>query len=162
MKFSTSEILVLEGTEDAQIASFVVPANAAAGPYHMNISVLDGAGNRSETKVFSFFITQPGQPAFKSMINELTVAPKTSFEIEFEVEDDVDLKEISYVIEDENNPNGEPLFDGDIDLDGPDDLGFNFKQSFSINTTTDEVVFVVRALDSDDNLSIAVIEIHVR
>ena len=161
-KFSASEILTLEGASDAQLASFIIPSNAAAGPYHMNISVLDAEGNRSDTKVLTFYITQPGQPVFKSMVQELTTSLNEDFTIEFEVEDDIDLKEISYVMEDENNPDAEPIFDGDIDLTGPDDLGFTFKQTFSISSATDEVHFIVRALDSDENLSVASIEIHVR
>lgn len=161
-KFSASEILTLNGTSDAQVVNLIVPANAAAGPYHVEISALDAEGNRSETKVFALDITQPGQPMFKSMVTELTVNRNADFTIEFEVEDDVDLKEISYVIEDGNNLQDEPLFDGDIDLTGPDDLGFTFKQTFSINKATDEVHFIVRALDSDENLSVAEIEIHVR
>lgn len=161
-KFSGSEILSLEGLSDAQVATFVLPNNAAAGPYHMNISVLDKEGNRSDVKVLEFFISQPGQPVFKSIVKEIDVSANTDFTINFEVEDDVDLKEIFYIIEDHNNPSAEPLFDGDIDLLGADDLGFTFNQKFSVNQTFSELEFIVGVFDSDDNLSIAIIDIHVQ
>lgn len=161
-KFATSTILNLEGTSDTKTAEYLLPANAAAGPYHFNVSALDADGNRSDTKVFSFLISQPGQPVFKSMVKELTVSTKTDFTIEFEVSDDIDLKEVSYVIEDEQNHSAGSLFDGDIDLDGPDDTSFTFKQTFSVHSTSNELAFIVTALDSDDNMSIGVIEIHVK
>ncbi|MFT5513815.1 MAG: hypothetical protein ACI8SE_002226 [Bacteroidia bacterium] len=161
-KFASSAILLLEGESDAKTANFLVPANAASGPYHMNLSVIDLEGNQSDVKVLSFSILQDNQPKFKSMVAELSVSRGDQFNISFDVEDETDLKEISYVILDHDDELASSLFNGDIDLNGPDDLGFSFNQNFSISKLTSEAEFVVSVLDSDGNMSVAVIEIHVQ
>ncbi len=161
-KFSDSKILTLSGTNSEQYVSFEIPSNAAAGPYHIEVSALDGTGNRSDTKVFEMTILQDDQPTFKSFPTSLTVSPNSTFNVTFEVEDDTDIKEISYILLDHNDPSAPALADGDIDLDGPDDLSFAFDQSFSAGNVLTTLEFVVRALDSDENMTVAEIEIDVQ
>lgn len=161
-KFSDSKIVTLSGTQMATNVGFEVPGNAAAGPYHLEVSVLDEDGNRSDVKVLSFDITQPGQPVFKNLPDMLEVNAGSTFNIAFVVEDDIDLKEVSYVVQQHGTSGEAPLFDGDIDLDGADDTSYSFDQDFSTGGVTGELEFIVRATDSDGNLTVGEVEIDVK
>lgn len=160
-KFEASEILSLEGTQDEKTVEFSIPTTAAAGPYHLNLSVLDKAGNRSDVKVLGFSITQDGQPVFVNLNETMNISSK-DFTIEFTVTDDVDLAEITYELY-EHTSNGEvEITDGDIDLDGADDTSFKFNQVFSAPDGAEELEFIIRAIDSDGNLSVGEVEIEVQ
>ena len=160
-KFEASEIISLDGTQDEKTIEFSVPTTAAASPYHLEISVLDKAGNRSDVKVLPFNITQDGQPVFVNLNETMNISSK-DFTIDFTVTDDIDLAEIIYELY-EHTSNGEiEITDGDIDLDGSDDTSFKFNQNFSAPEGADELEFIVRVTDSDGNLTVGEVEIEVQ
>lgn len=161
-KFSDSKILELQGTQDAHIVNFEIPTNSAAGPYHIEISVLDQEGNRSDVKVLAFEITQTGQPVFTSIPTTIDASPGQSFNVSFEVQDDIDLKEVSYVLINETSNSGEIIAEQDIDFDGSDEKSFVFNQNFTAPNETATLGFVIRVLDSDENLTVGEIEIEVK
>ena len=162
VKYDGSQILSLSGTNAEETTNLLVPANTAAGPYHLEISVLDAEGNRSDVKVLDFEITQIGQPTYSSLNESIEVKAVEEFSITFTVEDDVDLKEISYKLIDHDNESAAPIADGDIDLEGSSDLSFTFDQKFTIDGSVEEAEFIISTFDSDGNLSIAEIEIDVK
>jgi hypothetical protein len=159
-KFSDAVIVPMSGKSQSVEAQFVIPENAASGPYHLEVSALDDNGNRSDVSVYDFEITRPDQPQYKSLPTDLTVTKSSTFNITFEVTDETDIKEISYELF--NHDTGEEIADGDIDLEGMDDKSFTFDQDFSASSTTGELEFIVRTFDSDENLSVAEIEIEVQ
>ena len=119
-------------------------------------------GNRSDVKVLDFEITQAGQPVYKNLNGTLEVTAGEEFTITFTVEDDVDLKEISYMLIDHENESAPPIADGDIDLEGDTDVSFTFDQKFTIDGSVEEAELIISSFDSDDNLSVAEIEIDVK
>lgn len=161
LRHSDSKIVELTGTSDDVETTFEIPQNAASGPYHMEVSVLDAAGNRSDVKVFEFFITQNTQPVFTSIPTVINTTVGASFNVKFEVTDETDLKEITYEVVKHGSEGEEPLFEGDVDLDGADDKSFSFDQDFTASGFPTELEFIVRVFDNDDNLTLGVIEIEV-
>ena len=162
LKYDGSQILSLSGTSADQTANLLVPNNAAAGPYHLEISVLNAEGNRSDVKVLDFEITQLGQPTYTNLVEAMEVKAGEEFTITFTVEDDVDLAEVSYKLIDHENESAAPISDGDIDLEGSSDLSFTFDQKFTIDNSVQEAELIISTFDSDGNLSITEVEIDVK
>ncbi len=161
LRHSDSKIVELTDKQDQVEVSFFIPGNAASGPYHMEVSALDVSGNRSEVKVFKFDILQSTQPIFVSLPPTIKTPIGSTFNIRFQVTDETDLKEITYEIIQPGREGYPPIFDGDIDLDGTDDKSFSFDQDFSASGSQGMLLFIVRAFDSDGNLSVAEIDIIV-
>lgn len=161
-RFSDSKIIELAGTQEAITIDFEIPTNAAAGPYHIEISVLDKEGNRSDVKVLAFEITQTGQPVFTTLPSTINASPGQSFNVSFEVHDDVDLKEVSYVLVNESSGTGEIIAEQDIDFNGSDEKSFVFNQNFTAPNETAQLGFIIRVLDNDENLTVGEIEIEVK
>ncbi|MBO6516718.1 MAG: DUF4625 domain-containing protein [Bacteroidia bacterium] len=160
LRHSDSKIVPLAGTQGDADVHFDIPGNAAAGPYHMEVSVLDDAGNRSDVKVFGFNILQATQPEFTTVPSTITVSKGASFNVQFTVTDETDLKEVSYQIVEHGHAD-EAFAEGDVDLDGADDKTFNFDQDFTAPNEAVELEFIIRAYDSDENLTVEEFEIEV-
>ncbi|MCB9261693.1 MAG: DUF4625 domain-containing protein [Flavobacteriales bacterium] len=160
VRFEYNNILTLSGTKENLVQTIFIPQNASAGPYHLEVSALDKAGNRSDISVSEFFITNSGQPQFSNTTSSIKTIAGESFNISFLVDDDIDLQEISYQIVNVQS-SGTSEFEDDIDLVGTSDKSFSFNQNFSLSTAGN-YEFIVRALDNDDNQSVLKIDIEVK
>ncbi|MEH0153540.1 DUF4625 domain-containing protein [Limibacter armeniacum] len=84
--FTLNEVVKVNGTEDENTYSFTIPANTAAGPYHVKMDLIDQEGNEAEFIELLMEVYTSSQP-------ELTVStPQEGQVLALEMGDSFEIK----------------------------------------------------------------------
>lgn len=172
------KIIQLSGKTETVHEHMDVPGNATAGPYHAIFRLIDGEGNEGEFVEVDFMISNGSEPTIDvtdpDFSTEVHVDKGASISLKGTVKDDTDLDEITIVLEEEHDDHHShgkksdtPLYDVDFDLDGSNDLSWDFETDgnvvISIPSDAEEGHYAleITAKDNDGNISIFEGEVHV-
>lgn len=173
--WSYQETFEISGKEFTEHKHIDVPVDAASGPYHFTIYVLDAEGNQSDFAEVDLMITNSSMPVITvtnlSETTETHADKGTTLILQGTVTDAVDLAEILVVLEEEGDhshgkTSAEPLYENDIDLTGTSDVSFDLS---TLNPTIDipanaeegDYALIIYAKDSDGNYSMKEYPIHI-
>jgi hypothetical protein len=174
-KFFWEQIDTLNGlTEYTGSINLNIPDSVAAGPYHLDVLVVDLEGNQSEIGLLDLIIDHSFNPEISitshDFTNELHVDKGTSLILQGAVTDDIDLTEVFIVVEREDNGHThgktsgtEELFLFGQDLPGSSDLTYTINTTILIpGSAKDGDYFLeVVANDSDGNMSLFKGKLHI-
>lgn len=169
-----SQVIPVSGTSSTKEVLLDVPEDAASGPYHLTVLVLDAAGNQGKLVERLFNITGEGQPVISvtepDFTNGFTVAAGDSIILRGTVTDDLDLAHVEVFVLREGAGTGEaPIYEENFILPGIDDTEFNFSELDTLNkkifipsnATPGEYEILIKAKDSDGNYTFAGTEFDV-
>ncbi|HRK28180.1 MAG TPA: DUF4625 domain-containing protein [Chitinophagales bacterium] len=173
-RFSLQQTFAISGATAQTTQAVNIPANAAAGPYHCIIRVLDAKGNESEFAEIDFIITNAGQPVMNitspDLNAEVEVTKGNPLLITGSITDDTDLVTVFIELgeEEEDHDHGKtqdaPIYSMEWELTGSADTDWNFNNAqilIPASTATGHYRLLITALDNDDNLTIKEAEVHV-
>ncbi len=138
-RFSFLQTYAINGKQSTEHKDIDIPADAAAGPYHVVLRVLDAAGNEGEFAELDFLILHPDQPVVTVTAPDFTGtevhAPKGStFTLSGTVTDNVDIQEIKIAIKPEDDDHGSgklaggELYEAEFDLPGSTDTSWDMTE----------------------------------
>lgn len=154
--------------------SFIVnvPDSATAGPYHMDVIIIDLAGNQSDIGLLDFTIDNNYNAEITvsshDFSNEIHVDKGDTIQLQGMVTDDVDLDEVVILIEEEGDghthgkTSSEEVFLTDYDLGGGNDVNYSINESIPVpsNVHTGHYKLEIVATDSDGNMTVYEGEFH--
>lgn len=177
-KFSYQQTFSIAGKNALESRDVAIPEDAAAGPYHCTVRVLDEAGNEGDLAEIDLLIKNGGQAQVNitspDFSDEVVVNTGNQLTLEGTVTDDVDIDEIFVTLAPEGDDHGKraqesPLYEQDFDLPGSSDQTWNFSAlnnshpvNIPANAETGHYVLNVVVLDSDGNMTIWEGEVEVQ
>lgn len=173
-KFETVIINQISGLSFNDHVHIDVPANTMAGPYHVNVYVLDKDGNQSDTKTLTVYITNAGMANISvtnmSETAENDITPGSSVTLQGTVTaGTANIEEIGVVVaKDDNHSHGkvagdDEIFEWDQDFATPV-ASWNFADLGAIAIPANAAghyKLEVKAKDVNGNIAIKHYEMHV-
>jgi hypothetical protein len=136
-RFSYQNAFPIEGTNAEETQEIDLPQNAAAGPYHCILRVLDDAGNEGQFAEIDLLVTNNGQAAVQitspDFSGEVQVAKGSQLTLQGAITDDIDIEEIYVTLGPEAEDHGKRsqaslLYEGLFELPGPADESWDFAE----------------------------------
>lgn len=152
-----------------------IPADAATGPYHLQINYTDNAGNEGELYISQFEISDPALSPAITITNfgpddELEPNEEGILYLEGSIEDPDGLDEVHIMVYEEHDDHGhermmdeEPLYDQEWELDGA--TSFNLQDIDPVidlsGAEAGHYELRIMALDTQGHVKVVRREIHI-
>jgi uncharacterized membrane protein len=173
-KFFWEQIDTLNGlTEFTGNITLDIPDSVAAGPYHLDVIVVDLAGNQSDIGLLDLVVESDYNAEITvtshDFSNQVHVDKGTNLVVQGMITDDIDLTDVVIVVEKEGHghthgkTSSAELYLNDHDLAGPNNVSFTINETINIpsNTKDGDYKLEIVATDSDGNISIFHGELHI-
>lgn len=174
-RLSLQQTFAISGATAQTTQTVNIPANAAAGPYHCIVRVLDAKGNESEFAEIDFVLTNTGQPIITVSSPDLTTEVEATkgnpLLLTGSITDETDLVSVFIELskeEEEDHVHGKtqdaPIYSMKWELTGSANTDWNFNNAqilIPASTATGHYRLLITALDNDENLTIKEAEVHV-
>lgn len=161
--FSWEKIVPLSGKLQSGTETMEVPENVLAGPYHLDLLLLDKSGNISESVLIDVILTHPSQPTFSLLTpaEPIVFSKGSTFELSGTVEDDEDLEEV--MIELLPHDGGEHIFEKEIELKAQVETSYELKELIGIpaNAESGEYELKIIIKDHDGHMTIRAYEMTI-
>ena len=164
----------LSGTQMAMIDSIAIPAEAAAGPYHVIGRLIDASGNEAAYVENELVLTNGSEPSIMMSNPDPSIEndwePGMSYALEGMITDDEGIDEVLITLEKAgDHQHGKlaeaPLFSGDYDLGGI--KSWNLMQDGNVvvaipaDAEHADYKLIIKAKDIAGNYSVLHIDIHI-
>jgi len=173
--FSDERIIELIGREQTVHEDFVVPDNAATGPYHFNIQFFDNLGNEGDLMTIEFEIVDEAEQPLITINNptsgtEVESSPGGTFTLDVDVSDPDGLEEVhAYLMEeheDHDHDHGrvtseEPIWEIEVELNGALEYQIDETVTIPANAEVGHYELKIKAIDMNGNVKIEEFEVHV-
>lgn len=174
--WSYQETVDISGKSFSDHKHIDVPVDAASGPYHFIVTVLDEEGNQSEFMEVDLTITNSSMPVINvtslSETSETHVDLGTTLTLTGTITDGDDLDEIRIIVREAHDHDhggkvsDDALYENDIDLTGTSDVSYDLSTltptiDIPANAEEGDYELVIYASDSDGNYATKEYPLHI-